>query len=359
MTAYKWSQTAASNSNADATVNWAEGQAPSSVNDSARAMMAALAKLRDDVGGNLLTGGSTTAFTLTSNQGFVALTDGIFVTARVHATSGAAPTLNVDSLGAKQIQSVSGTNVPTGLLPIGSVHTFVYDSGADAWIVHGHSSALIAGDSPDLVAIEALATTGIARRSAANTWALDAGVVHLAATTANRLFGTDGSGASGLITLTSPMALAASALSVNAASDDAVGAIELAIQSEMETATDVGRAVTPGRQHFHPAHPKMWGHVTVSGGTPAISTSHNLTSVTDSGQGVLTATIATDFSSANWCPGMTPEHNGVDVDTLGAIDNGGIAAGTVRFVAWQTGQSASPSLVDPLSWNFWGFGDQA
>lgn len=144
-----------------------------------------------------------------------------------------------------------------------------------------------------------------------------------------------------------------------AATDTAPGIAELAVQSELETATDVARIVTPGRQHFHPAHPKMWGHVTVSGGPPTISTSHNLTSITDTAEGILTATIATDFSSANWCPGMTPEHNGVDVDTLGAIDDGGIAAGTVRFLAWQTGQSASPSLVDPLSWNFWGFGDQA
>jgi len=39
-----WSATAATNATADSAVNWAEGQAPSSVNDSARAMMAAMAK---------------------------------------------------------------------------------------------------------------------------------------------------------------------------------------------------------------------------------------------------------------------------------------------------------------------------
>ena len=43
---YLWSRTAASNSTADSNVNWAEGQAPSSVNDSARAMMASLAGYR-------------------------------------------------------------------------------------------------------------------------------------------------------------------------------------------------------------------------------------------------------------------------------------------------------------------------
>lgn len=39
-----WSETAADNDDADATINWAEGQAPSTVNGSARSMMAVLKK---------------------------------------------------------------------------------------------------------------------------------------------------------------------------------------------------------------------------------------------------------------------------------------------------------------------------
>jgi len=41
MSFWKWSRTAANNATADGSINWAEGQAPSTVNDSARAMMAA------------------------------------------------------------------------------------------------------------------------------------------------------------------------------------------------------------------------------------------------------------------------------------------------------------------------------
>ena len=55
MTFYKWSQTASADATADGTVNWAEGQSPSSVNDSARAMMAATAKYRDDIAGAIVT----------------------------------------------------------------------------------------------------------------------------------------------------------------------------------------------------------------------------------------------------------------------------------------------------------------
>ena len=62
MSFFKWSKTANNNANADGTINWAEGQAPSTVNDSARAMMAAAAKYRDDIAG-VTTGGTATAYT--------------------------------------------------------------------------------------------------------------------------------------------------------------------------------------------------------------------------------------------------------------------------------------------------------
>src|SRR3569833_1992208 len=73
MTLYKWSQTASADATADSTINWSEGQAPSSINDSARAMMAATAKFRDDIAGAILTGGTSTNYTVTSYQQFDSL----------------------------------------------------------------------------------------------------------------------------------------------------------------------------------------------------------------------------------------------------------------------------------------------
>src|ERR1700749_3859505 len=97
----KWSKTAATNATADATINWAENQDPGTVNDSARAMMAATANDSDDTRGPLPTGGTSTAYTLTTNSGNTTQQDGLQVTAVIHTTNGAAATLNVDSIGAK------------------------------------------------------------------------------------------------------------------------------------------------------------------------------------------------------------------------------------------------------------------
>lgn len=140
-TMFTWSQTAGSNSNADATINYAEGQAPSTLNNSARAMMAAIAKFRDDLSGKLDTAGSSTAYTLTSNQVFTSLSDGIQAAFRLDETNGASPTLNVDSLGAKPLRLVSAVNLTGAELLAGAIYTATYDAGGDEWLIVGPVSA--------------------------------------------------------------------------------------------------------------------------------------------------------------------------------------------------------------------------
>lgn len=180
MSLWKWSQTAASNGTIDSNVTIQEGQAPSTLNNGVRGVMAAVAKYRDDVSGNLVTAGTSTAYTLTTNQTLTTLTDGFKVTCRIDETNGAAATLNVDSLGAKALASVYGTALPEGVLQAGGIYSFTYDSTDDKWIVHGYFDALYGDTNPDLVAIEALAgTTGALKKTAANTWALDDGTTTL------------------------------------------------------------------------------------------------------------------------------------------------------------------------------------
>src|SRR3954453_19412972 len=103
MTLYKWSQTASADATADATINWAEGQVPSSINDSARAMMAATAKYRDDISGVIATGGTGVTYTLSSYQVFDSLANmsGKMIAFTPHITNTQTQVfLNVDSLGA-------------------------------------------------------------------------------------------------------------------------------------------------------------------------------------------------------------------------------------------------------------------
>lgn len=124
MTLYKWSQTSALDATADSTINWAEGQAPSSINDSARAMMAAVAKYRDDVSGAITATGTASAYVVTSNQVFdtlahLRLSEIVFV---APATNAIGVTLNVDGLGAQAINGADGVAVPAGTLIAGGVY---------------------------------------------------------------------------------------------------------------------------------------------------------------------------------------------------------------------------------------------
>src|ERR1700709_84949 len=110
MTLYKWSQTASADATADSPINWAEGQSPSSVNDSARGMMAATAKYRDDIAGAIVTGGTSTAYTVTSYEGFDTLAhmSGQMIAFTPHTANGTTVTLNVDGLGAKPLRTSTG-----------------------------------------------------------------------------------------------------------------------------------------------------------------------------------------------------------------------------------------------------------
>lgn len=134
MTAHTWSQVPLANSTADSTVNWREVQDPTTVTPSMRSMMAAIAKWRDDRNGSVLTGGTGSALTITTNQGFTTLEDGFHVTARMSATVQAGATLEVDGTGAKAIQTEAGNTVLASELVTGSLQTFTYNQAEDAWV---------------------------------------------------------------------------------------------------------------------------------------------------------------------------------------------------------------------------------
>lgn len=137
---YTWSTTAANNATADSTVNWAEGQAPSSVNDSARSMMASVAKWRDDISGVIVTGGTSAAYTLTSNQAFDTKADmnGQVVAFSPHVTNAAGPvTMTIDGFANIPLRSSPNTELLAGVLIQGTPYTATYNNADGALYLHG------------------------------------------------------------------------------------------------------------------------------------------------------------------------------------------------------------------------------
>ena len=139
---WDWSKTAGSNASSDANINWAEGQSPATVNDSARQMMGRIAEWRDDINGSVtLTGANT--ITATMNSAFTTYTTGLMVTAQIAAANTSTTvTLNLNSIAAKNVVKVTSEgeeSLAVGDLKANSFVTFIYDEDADgatgAWVL--------------------------------------------------------------------------------------------------------------------------------------------------------------------------------------------------------------------------------
>jgi len=110
-------------------------------------MMARIAEYRSDTAGTLTTGGSSTAYTLTTNTVFttLALMSGSRLSVKFNATNGASPTLAVDGLTAKAISTVAGTAVPAGFILANTIWDLVYDNSNNAWVLIGPASSVLPG----------------------------------------------------------------------------------------------------------------------------------------------------------------------------------------------------------------------
>lgn len=76
----------------------------------------------------------------------------------------------------------------------------------------------------------------------------------------------------------------------------------LATQAEQETGTSTVKYVTSGRQHYHDSAAKAWLTGDYGGGgTPSpAADSYNVSSVGDTGTGIMTVNFTTSFGSANY-----------------------------------------------------------
>jgi hypothetical protein len=140
-----------------------------------------------------------------------------------------------------------------------------------------------------------------------------------------------------------------------AASDTATGVLEIAVQSEMETGTSTTLAVTPGRQKFHPGHPKAGGNFDGTG-TPAFRAGdYGMGAITDNGTGNYTLALDTAFSDTNYWAVFTPGKCAADANITGYLGASGDTKTTsslqIRVIGAGTG-----TLVDPaeVGIGFWG-----
>lgn len=151
MSVFDWDTTAANNGDSDGNINFAEGQAPSTVNDSARALMARVAHWLNMLGSNVTQGGASNAYTLTSGESLSAYSAGMRLLWQPNADSTGAVTLNVDAIGAKKVYMPDGTQAGSGELDSDSLYDVVYDASLDTSsggfkIVGFPDTTLTAGD---------------------------------------------------------------------------------------------------------------------------------------------------------------------------------------------------------------------
>lgn len=139
---YDWSTTSANNATADSAINWAEGQAPSTVNNSARVMMQRIKEFLIDLGGSVVAGGSANVLTVTASSPFTAYANGMLVRFRAITDNTGSATLNVNAIGAKPLVKITTTGetaLAAGEVQEDGIYEAVYsedlNGGAGAWVL--------------------------------------------------------------------------------------------------------------------------------------------------------------------------------------------------------------------------------
>lgn len=147
MSVKNWSTTAGSNATVDS-INFAENQVPSSVNDSARALMADVKEWYNEITGGTRSGtvSGTDTITLATTPTLAAYANNQrFLIKAAGPNTVSNPTLNVSSLGAKTIKLPGGLALPTPAWATNDMLLLAYD-GTDMILI-GSTSYLGANES--------------------------------------------------------------------------------------------------------------------------------------------------------------------------------------------------------------------
>lgn len=249
------------------TARMPENQAPSTVNNGVRALEGLLARgFKDALEGDKNSTGSSNAYAVAANRTISAYYDGMRVGFHASFTNDGAATLNVDAVGAKSLVKNHDAALASGDIEQHQYVDAIFSASDDAFqMLSPVANAPASDSSPD----DIITTRGdlIHGNSSANA-------ARLAVGSAGTVFQSDGT--------------------------DPAWTDVAASQAQLETGSSTIVYTTPGRQQFHQSASKCWGDISLSGGTPTLDASYNVTSITDDSVGNVTVTIATDFSSANY-----------------------------------------------------------
>lgn len=246
------------------------------------------------------TGGSGTAYTVVLNPTIRKYEAGLSFWMTFHAVSGATPTLNINGLGAsinlvKQLGDGTYANIAAGDITLSHRSRITLLSETQAVVEKLPLVSINQGGTGAITAATALAALG-------------------------------------------GMALA-----------------DVATQAQQEAGTSIINAVTPGRQQFHPSAAKAWCVVDTTG---TVQAAYNITSVTDTGTGIITVIWNVDFSGAAYPPIGHPifTPGGTAASTLVTLTNNALALGQAVFT---TVRMSDFLATDPTFWSIHAFGDQA
>lgn len=306
-----------------------ELQAPSTVNNGARALEGLISRWHNTINGSVATGGVADTYTWACPQTLSAYYDGLIICVDIHATSTGASTINVDSLGAKDIKKHNDQAVAAGDLEAGGKYLMVYDGTNFQLISSLGNNALfnvVEDTTPQLGGDLDLNGNNIDFPTTANiSDCLDED--NMASDSATVL---------------------ATQQSIKAYADSLV--VSQANQAAIEAETNENTYIPPDLVKHSPGVGKIWAYVDRSAGTPSLSSpSYNVTSVADLGAGRSTVTIDTDFSTAVFAPGATgiAQNHNASVYSMAA---GSFAVHVVNTTS---------ADADTTDFTCWAFGDQA
>jgi microcystin-dependent protein len=101
--------------------------------------LASTSMFREDIAGAIVTGGTSSAYTVASYRKYASLAelDGNIVAFTPHATNAQGATVAIDGLAAKPIRLSPGVNVESGVLIAGTPYLGLYNHSDGAFYLHG------------------------------------------------------------------------------------------------------------------------------------------------------------------------------------------------------------------------------